>query len=65
MKKIKPPLGSMKILAEEFQVSRATVDQALAFYNNSPTAQAIRVRVLEIMRDELRETEEIMKQIQL
>lgn len=65
MKKIKPPLGSMKILAEEFKVSRATVDQALAFYNNSPTAQAIRVRALEIMRDELRETEEIMKQIQL
>ncbi|MDK7375826.1 hypothetical protein QP519_09790 [Weeksella virosa] len=63
MKKIKPPLGSIKILAEEFCVSRTMVDQALAFYSNSPTAQAIRARAVEMMKTELEETEEVINRV--
>ena len=63
MKKIKPPLGSIKILSEEFKVTRATVDMALAFYNNSDTAKAIRTRAVEMMKTALDEANEIIELI--
>lgn len=64
MKKIKPPIGSIKILTEEFKVTRSTVNQALAFYNNSETGKAIRTRAIELLKEELQEIkdfEEILK----
>lgn len=58
MKKIKPPIGSIKILMEEFKVTRTTVNQALAFYNNSDTAIAIRKRALDLLETEVKEVKE-------
>ncbi len=58
MNKIKPPLGSIKILAEEYKVTRVTVDMALAYYNNSDTAKAIRIRAIELMVTALDEAKE-------
>lgn len=53
MKKIKPPTGSMKILVEEFKVTRTTVVQALAYYNNSDVAVTIRKRAIELLEQEI------------
>ena len=58
MIKIKPPTGSMKIFVEEFKVSPTTVNQALAYYNNSDTAKAIRKRAFELMKKALEEVRE-------
>ena len=55
MKKIKPPTGSMKIFVEEFKVSKTTVMQALAYYNNSDVAVLIRKRAIELLEQELQE----------
>lgn len=63
MKKIKPPTGSMKILVEEFKVTRTTVVQALAYYNNSEVAEAIRKRAIELMESELKEVKEFEQQL--
>lgn len=54
MKKIKPPIGSIKILMEEFNVTRTTVNQALAFYNNSTTGESIRKRAKGLLEEELK-----------
>jgi len=59
MKKIKPPIGSIKILMEEFNVTRTTVDQALKFYNNSEKGEAIRKRAIEMLEKELNNANEI------
>lgn len=53
MKKIKPPTGTVKNLMEDFRVSRTTVAQALAYYNNSASAVAIRKKAIEYMEEEL------------
>lgn len=53
MKKIKPPTGTVKNLMEDFRVTRTTVNQALAYYNNSATAIAIRKRAIKYMEEEL------------
>lgn len=58
MKKIKPPTGSMKILIKEFDVTRTTVVQALAYYNNSDVAVLIRKRAIELLEQELQEVKE-------
>lgn len=58
MKKIKPPTGSMKILIEEFHVTRTTVVQALAYYNNSDVAIAIRKRAIELLEEEIKGVKE-------
>lgn len=58
MKKIKPPTGTLKNLAEEFKVTRTTVNQALAYYNNSEVAIAIRKRAIELLEEELKEVKE-------
>lgn len=55
MKRIKLPTGSMKILVEEFNVTRTTVAQALAYYNNSDVAVLIRKRAIELLEQELQE----------
>lgn len=58
MKKIKPPTGSIKILTEEFNVTRTTVNQALAYYNNSEIAISIRKKAIELLEETLREIKE-------
>ncbi len=58
MKKIKPPTGAMKILVEEFNVTRTTVSQALAYYNNSDVAVLIRKRAIEMLEQELKKVNE-------
>lgn len=63
MKKIKPPTGSMKILIEEFKVTRTTIVQALAYYNNSVVAVAIRKRAIELLEAELKEIKEFEHQL--
>ncbi len=63
MKKIKPPTGSMKILVEEFNVTRTTVVQALAYYNNSDVAVLIRKRAIEMLEQELKEVNEFEKKL--
>lgn len=63
MKKIKPPTGSMKILVEEFNVTRTTVVQALAYYNNSDVAVLIRKRALELLEQEVKEVKEFEKKL--
>lgn len=58
MKKIKPPIGSIKILMKDFDVTRTTVNQALAYYNNSEVAILIRKRAIELLEQELQEVKE-------
>jgi|GEM_PF-3281924 len=63
MKKIKPPTGSMKIFIEEFKVTRTTVVQALAYYNNSEVAVAIRKRAVELLEEEIKEIKAFESQL--
>lgn len=63
MKKIKPPTGSMKIFIEEFKVTRTTVVQALAYYNNSEVAVAIRKRAVELLEEEIKEIKAFEEQL--
>ena len=55
MKKINPPIGSIKKLTEEFKVTRTTVNQALAYYSNSETAIQIRERAKELLVKEIKD----------
>ncbi len=63
MKKIKPPTGSMKIFVEEFKVSKTTVIQALAYYNNSDVAVLIRKRAIELLEQEALKAKEFEKNL--
>ena len=63
MKKIKPPTRSMKNIVEEFNVTRTTVVQALAYYNNSDVAVLIRKRAIEMLEQELKEVNEFEKKL--
>lgn len=58
MKKIKPPTGSIKILMDEFNVTRTTVNQALAYYNNSEVAVKIRKRAIDLLELEIKEVKQ-------
>ncbi|MGV0919762.1 hypothetical protein ACTS94_05145 [Empedobacter falsenii] len=53
----------MKILVEEFNVTRTTVVQALAYYNNSDVAVLIRKRAIEMLEQELKEVNEFEKKL--
>lgn len=43
-----------KKLYESFEVSRQTINAALNYYNNSPTAKAIRAKAKELLKSELK-----------
>lgn len=55
-----------KILQKEFShVSKQTIQNALNYFNNSETAQAIRVRALEIIEEDLKLNKKFHKEISL
>ena len=47
-----------KQLIEEFNTTQPTVQLALDYYNNSELAQKIRDRALELLKNEVKKTEE-------
>ncbi len=50
------------VIYQEFPVSRQTVNDALKYHNNSETAQAIRKRALDLLREEVKRVDELIKQ---
>ena len=50
------------VIYQEFPVSRQTVNDALRYRNNSERARAIRKRALELLREEVKKVDELIKQ---
>ncbi len=46
-----------KELIQQFNTTKTTVQLALDYYNNSSLAQKIRIRALELLKEEVQKTE--------